>query len=82
VTGAHLRQDFVDPERASLIDGEGVKKAYPRRPYVRRVQNLGQHVYFSIDESSSRCVDPPLLNPDFCRCFIAGDDLPIAASAS
>src|ERR1700682_526932 len=66
-TGARLRQNLVDPKRASLIDGEGCEEAYPRTRMYDGVQDLGQHVYFGIDQSSSRSVSTPLLNPDFWR---------------
>src|SRR5258705_4188501 len=65
-TGAHLGQNFVDPERASLIDGKGREEAYTRARMYDGVQDLGQHVYFGIKGSSSRSVGTPLLNPDFC----------------
>src|SRR6266536_899815 len=67
--GAHLWQGFVDPERASLIDGEGSKEANPGARMYDGVQDLGQHAYFGIDGSRSRGVRTPLLNSDFCWCI-------------
>src|SRR5882724_9090908 len=55
-TGTHLGQNFVDPERASLIDGEGREETYARARMYDGVQDLGQHVYFGINGSSSRSV--------------------------
>ena len=65
--GARLGQNFVDPKRARLIDGEGREEAYPSARMYDGVQELGQHVYVGIDGSSSRIVRTPLLNPDFRR---------------
>ncbi len=66
-TRAHLGQNFVDPERASLIDGEGSEEAYPGARMYDGVQDLGQHAYFGIDCSRSRSLRTPLLNSDFRR---------------
>jgi hypothetical protein len=68
-TGAHLWQNVFDPERASNIDGEGREEAHPRPRMYDGVQDLGQHVYFGIDESSSRGVGQSPLNPDLFRCI-------------
>ena len=43
-TGAHLRENFVDPERAGLFDWEGRKEAYSRTRMYHGVQDVSQHV--------------------------------------
>jgi len=58
-TGAHLAKNFVDPERASLIDGKGVRSLYPR-PACTTACKISPACYFGIKGSSSRSVGTPL----------------------
>src|SRR6202022_125119 len=53
-SGAHLRQNFVDPERAGILDGERREEANPSAPVYDGVQDLGKHAYLGIDRSTSR----------------------------